>query len=178
MPHTTTSPRAELAAPTARGTVLVVDDEPTTARVVARYLERAGYRTSVASDGARAIEAAAAQPPDLAVLDVMLPQMGGLELMRRLRSEEPNRPAVILLSGRSAVADRIFGLRAGADDYLAKPFSPAELVARVDAVMRRAGPVEAPEGELDFGDLRIDPRGRRVIAAGAEVQLTMREFEL
>jgi DNA-binding response OmpR family regulator len=160
-----------------RGSVLVVDDEPTIADVVARYLQRAGYATSVASDGARAMAAAAELRPDLVVMDVKLPRVDGIEVMRRLRSEDRARPAVILLSGRSDVTDRIAGLRSGADDYVVKPFAPAELVARVDAVLRRVdtGPAEPV---LEFDDLRIDLGGRRVFVDDAEVQLTQREFEL
>jgi DNA-binding response OmpR family regulator len=110
-------------------------------------------------------------------MDVKLPRVDGIEVMRRLRSEDRARPAVILLSGRSDVTDRIAGLRSGADDYVVKPFAPAELVARVDAVLRRVdtGPAEPV---LEFDDLRIDLGGRRVFVDDAEVQLTQREFEL
>ncbi|HEY6398735.1 MAG TPA: response regulator, partial [Solirubrobacteraceae bacterium] len=120
-----------------RGTVLVVDDEPTITEVVARYLERAGYRTRVAADGPRAIEMATSQRPDLVLLDLMLPGLDGLEVMRRLRELDRDRIAVILLTAKGDESDRVIGLRLGADDYVVKPFSPAELVARVDAVLRR-----------------------------------------
>ena len=120
-----------------RGSVLVVDDEPTIAEVVSRYLERAGYRTRVAADGVQAIEAAADLRPDLVVLDLMLPRIDGLEVMRRLREHGRDRIAVILLTAKGEESDRVIGLRLGADDYVVKPFSPAELVARVDAVLRR-----------------------------------------
>jgi DNA-binding response OmpR family regulator len=162
----------------ARGSVLVVDDEPTVAEVVSRYLKRAGYATETASDGARAVQAAAALRPDLVVLDLTLPRIDGLEVMRRLRTEDRTRPAVILLTGRAAESDRIGGLRLGADDYVVKPFSPAELVARVDAVMRRTDVQPEHQVPLDFGDLSLDPAARTVTVRGEEVHLTHREFDL
>jgi DNA-binding response OmpR family regulator len=161
-----------------RGSVLVVDDEPTIAEVVSRYLERAGYRTRIAADGAEAIEAAAEQRPDLVVLDLMLPRIDGLEVMRRLREQGADRIAVILLTAKGEESDRVIGLRLGADDYVVKPFSPAELVARVDAVLRRIDTSPATQEPLEFDGLSIDPGGRRVIAGGEEVLLTQREFEL
>jgi DNA-binding response OmpR family regulator len=167
------------AAAGSRGSVLVVDDEPTVAEVVARYLQRAGYVTEIASDGAMAMDAAAELHPDLIVLDVKLPHIDGLEVMRRLRGEDSWRPAVILLSGRSGELDRIIGLRSGADDYVVKPFSAAELVARVDAVLRRAEPRAAEHAEpMQFGELCIDPSARRVVVRGAEVRLAQRELDL
>jgi two-component system, OmpR family, response regulator ResD len=162
----------------ARGTVLVVDDEPTIAEVVARYLERAGYRTRIAGDGPAAIEAAAAQRPDLVVLDLMLPGVDGLEVMRRLREQDSDRIAVILLTAKGEESDRVIGLRLGADDYVVKPFSPAELVARVDAVLRRVDTAPAPEAKIELSDMTIDPGARRVIVRGEEVQLTQREFDV
>jgi DNA-binding response OmpR family regulator len=161
-----------------RGSVLVVDDEPTIAEVVARYLERAGYRTRIAADGAAAIEAAANQRPDLVVLDLMLPRIDGLEVMRRLREQDRERIAVILLTAKSEEADRVIGLRLGADDYVVKPFSPAELVARVDAVLRRIDTSPEQEATIELGDLRIDPAARRVFVRGEEALLTQREFDL
>jgi DNA-binding response OmpR family regulator len=161
-----------------RGSVLVVDDEPTIAEVVARYLERAGYRTRVAADGVAAIEAAARQRPDLVVLDLMLPRMDGLEVMRRLREQDRERIAVILLTAKGEEADRVIGLRLGADDYVVKPFSPAELVARVDAVLRRIDTSPEQEMRIELGDLEIDPAARRVFVRGEEALLTQREFEL
>ncbi|MBA2512784.1 MAG: response regulator transcription factor [Solirubrobacterales bacterium] len=165
-----------------RGTVLVVDDEKTIAEVVARYLERAGYSTHVAGDGARALQIAAEVRPDLVVLDLMLPGLDGLEVMRRLRAADSSDPrgriAIILLTARGEESDRVIGLRLGADDYVVKPFSPAELVARVDAVLRRAQ--AAPErGEtVEIGPLRIDPGARRAFVRGEEALLTQREFDL
>ncbi len=161
-----------------RGSVLVVDDEPTIAEVVARYLDRAGYETSVAHDGTQALACAAHTRPDLVVLDLMLPGIDGLEVMRRLRDRDPAPIGVILLTARGEESDRVIGLRLGADDYVVKPFSPAELVARVDALLRRIEPVPEREPPLVFGELQIDPAARRVLRDGQEVELTQREFEL
>src|SRR5918999_6071968 len=137
--------------------VLVVEDEPTIADVVSRYLARAGYATRAAGDGLEAVAAVAARRPDLIVLDIMLPGLDGLEVMRRVRSDGGRPVGVILLTAKGDEHDRIAGLRLGADDYVAKPFSPAELVARVDAVLRRTQPRDEGEPPLISGDLRIDP---------------------
>jgi two-component system, OmpR family, response regulator ResD len=162
-----------------RRTVLVVDDEPTIAEVVARYLERAGYDAATAGDGLEAIRLAGELRPDLVVLDVMLPEIDGLEVLRRLRERDGARTPVILLTAKGEHDDRIAGLRSGADDYVVKPFSPRELVARVEAVLRRVDPPPpAQEQPLRFGALEIDARGRRVTLDGADVQLSQREFEL
>jgi two-component system response regulator ResD len=160
----------------ARGSILVVDDEPTITDVVSRYLERAGYSTRVAGDGADALRIAGESRPDLVVLDLMLPGMDGLEVMRRLREHEG--VSVILLTAKGEHADRIIGLRRGADDYVVKPFSPAELVARVDAVLRRVDNPPQLEEPIAFDDLELDPVARRVTVRGQEVQLTVREYEL
>jgi len=165
-------------AGTQRGSVLVVDDEPTIGEIVCRYLRRAGYETRVALDGPEAVAAAAEHDPDLVVLDLMLPGLDGLEAMRRIRANSTRRPAIIMLTARGEESDRIIGLRLGADDYIVKPFSPAELVARVDAVLRRVDTVPEHEPPLRFDDLVIDPAARRVEVAGAELLLTQREFEL
>jgi two-component system, OmpR family, response regulator ResD len=161
-----------------RGSVLVVDDEPTIAEVVARYLNRAGYATRVAANGRQALDVAASQRPDLVVLDLMLPGIDGLEVMRRLRDQDRDRVAVILLTAKGEESDRVIGLRLGADDYVVKPFSPAELVARVDAVLRRLEPVPDPEPPLRFDGLEIDRAGHRVLRDGEQVELTQREYEL
>jgi DNA-binding response OmpR family regulator len=146
--------------------------------VVSRYLERAGYRTQVAEDGLQAIETAASQQPDLVVLDLMLPGLDGLEVMRRLREQRHDRIAVILLTAKGEESDRVIGLRLGADDYVVKPFSPAELVARVDAVLRRVENSAVPAAPLELSDMTIDPAARRVFVRGEEVQLTQREFDV
>jgi two-component system response regulator ResD len=161
-----------------RGSVLVVDDEPTIGEVLARYLDRAGYEARIARDGRRALEMAAERRPDLVVLDLMLPGVDGLEVMRRLREANHGQMAVILLTAKGEESDRVIGLRLGADDYVVKPFSPAELVARVDAVLRRVEIAPEQEEPLEFDGLRIDPGARRVFVGSDEAQLTQREYDL
>lgn len=161
-----------------RGKVLVVDDEPAIADIVSRYLERAGYRTTVARTGQDALGQADAARPDVVVLDLMLPDMDGLEVMRRLRRDGQRRGAIILLTARGEESDRVIGLRLGADDYVVKPFSPAELVARVDAVLRRIEPIPEREPPLVFEGIRIDPGARQVQRDGHPLELTAREFDL
>jgi two-component system response regulator ResD len=162
----------------ARGSVLVVDDEPTIAEVVARYLERAGYRTRVAATGPQALEMVARQRPDLVVLDLMLPGIDGLEVMRRLRQPEGRPIATILLTAKGDESDRVIGLRLGADDYVVKPFSPAELVARVDAVLRRVDTNATSPEPIELLDMTIDAAARRVFVRGEEASLTQREFDV
>jgi two-component system, OmpR family, response regulator ResD len=177
MPSPSDKP-AEAAAKTA--TVLVVDDEPTIVEIVGRYMERAGFETYTAPDGYKALDAATAHRPDLVVLDVMLPGIDGIEVMERLQ-ERPGPPiAVILLTARGEESDRLVGLRNGADDYVVKPFSPAELVARVEAVLRRIAPPVAREDmpPIVHGPLRVEPASRRVSLDGEEISLTQREFDL
>ncbi len=159
-------------------TVLVVDDEPTIVEIVARYMERAGYETHQAGDGPEALRLAELHRPDLVVLDLMLPGLDGLEVMRRLHERPGRRIAVILLTARGEESDRLVGLRDGADDYVVKPFSPAELVARVDAVLRRVAPPVAEEPPIEHGPLRLEPATRRAFLDGEELALTMREFDL
>jgi DNA-binding response OmpR family regulator len=162
----------------ARAKVLVVDDEPAIADIVSRYLHRAGYDTAVAATGKDALGHAESERPDVVVLDLMLPDIDGLEVMRRLRREYRERAAIILLTARGEESDRIVGLRLGADDYVVKPFSPGELVARVDAMLRRIEPVGELQPPLRFDGLEIDPAGRRVRRDGEQVELTVREFDL
>ena len=162
-----------------RGRILVVDDEPTIGEIVARYLQRAHYETRIAGDGHAALARASTWHPDLVVLDLMLPGLDGLEVMRLLRDIGGPRVAIILLTAKGEETDRIDGLRLGADDYVVKPFSPAELVARVDAVLRRNDVRDdGPEPPLHFGELEIDLAGRRVLVGGEDVVLTQREFDL
>jgi DNA-binding response OmpR family regulator len=161
-----------------RGEILVVDDETTIGDVVSRYLERAGYATRVAADGDRALALHDERAADLVVLDLMLPGIDGLEVMRRIRKDRTRRTAIILLTAKGEESDRIVGLRLGADDYVVKPFSPAELVARVDAVLRRVDPEPDFEPPLEFGGLRIEPAARKVLMDGEECALTVREYEL
>jgi DNA-binding response OmpR family regulator len=159
--------------------VLVVDDEPTVRDVVSRYLELGGYRVAVAGDGQEALRLALSTqaPPDLVVLDLMLPGMDGLEVCRRLRASAPI--PIVMLTARGHEADRIVGLELGADDYVVKPFSPRELVARIRSVLRRArGDPAAQQGRVYAGDVMIDPATREAEVAGHPVALTAREFEL
>lgn len=161
-----------------RGRVLVVDDEPTIGDILSRYLRRAGYQTELAASGEDALRSATTARPDLVVLDLMLPDIDGLEVMRRLRQHDREHTAIILLTARGEASDRVIGLRLGADDYVVKPFSPAELVARVDAVLRRLAPAPEREDTMTFDGLEIDPAGRRVRLDGQPLALTQREFEL
>jgi DNA-binding response OmpR family regulator len=160
--------------------ILVVEDDPTVAEVVARYLERDGFEVETVEDGITALEMSAASPPDLMILDLMLPGLDGLEIFRRLRSFAPL--PVIMLTARGDENDRVMGLELGADDYVGKPFSPRELTARVKSVLRRAegGSSLSPgEGQvLAASDLVVDPSSRDVRVAGQPVSLTVREFEL
>jgi DNA-binding response OmpR family regulator len=163
------------------GSVLVVDDEPTIVEVVGSYLERAGFAVERAMDGPEALRLAELHRPDLVVLDVMLPGLDGIEVLRRLHERPGKRVAVILLTARGEESDRLVGLRHGADDYVVKPFSPAELVARVETVLRRVSPPpaeEAAEPPIERGPLRVEPASRRAFLDGDELDLTMREFDL
>ena len=155
--------------------VLVVDDEPIVRDVVVRYLQHEGYETLEAGDGLHAQELLRKHEPSLVVLDLMLPGLDGLELCRwiRARSELP----VIMLTARAEEADRIVGLELGADDYLTKPFSPAELVARVKAVLRRTDGAPAPE-VVQAGRVAIDVGRREVRVDDGTVELTTKEFDL
>ncbi|MFE3165726.1 response regulator transcription factor [Streptomyces sp. NPDC059224] len=162
------------AAPVA-ARVLVVDDDPTVAEVVTGYLDRAGYLVDHADDGPTALTRAAAHWPDLVVLDLMLPGMDGLEVCRRLRGRAS--VPVIMLTARGDEDDRILGLEVGADDYVTKPFSPRELVLRVESVLRRARPAPAAHSFSTAG-LTLDPGARRVTRNGTELAVTLREFDL
>ena len=161
-----------------RGSVLVVDDEPTIAEVVARYLERAGYHTAIAHDGDQALACADRRRPDLVVLDLMLPGVDGLEVMRRLRAEVPG-VCVLFLTARDAVEDRVAGLTAGGDDYVTKPFSLEEVLARLRGLLRRANLAKtSSEGALTVADLTMDEDAREVRRGGELIDLTATEFEL
>ena len=160
--------------------VLVVDDDPTVSDVVRRYLERAGFDVALAADGHGALRAAADVRPDLVVLDLMLPGLDGLEVCRRLRATDSDLP-IVMLTALGDEGDRVAGLSMGADDYVAKPFSPRELVLRVQSVLRRATrPAEAAADPvvLRDGDLVVDVARRVVTLAGEVLALTVREFDL
>ncbi len=159
-------------------TILVVDDEPSIVEIVSLYLQRAGYEVQVAHDGKKALEMMVQKMPDLVVLDLMLPEVDGLEITRRVRAEGDT--PIIMLTARREEADRIVGLEMGADDYVVKPFSPQELVSRVRAVLRRAQvtPVEEEKQALTFSGLTINPNTRLVTLAQQEIALTAKEFDL
>jgi DNA-binding response OmpR family regulator len=161
--------------------ILVVDDDPTVSEVVTGYLERAGFAVDRAADGPQALRLAAGRRPDLVVLDLMLPGMDGLEVCRRLRAGEAPPVPVIMLTARGDEDDRILGLEVGADDYVTKPFSPRELVLRVESVLRRGGAAagERRAGpELAAAGIVLDPAARRAVKDGRELALTLREFDL
>jgi two-component system response regulator ResD len=159
-------------------TVLVVDDEPMVVEVVARYLTREGYRVVTATDGGAALERMNDSRPALVVLDLMLPVIDGLEVARRIRAL--GSTPIIMVTARGEEVDRIAGFDIGADDYIAKPFSPRELVARVRAVLRRSydGAGVAPRQRLSFEGVVVDPLSRTATVSGQPVDLTAREFDL
>ncbi len=159
--------------------ILVVDDDPHIRDVVAYALERAGFSVRSVRDGRAALAEVDRRAPDLVVLDVMMPELDGLEVCRRIRSK--GRLPIVFLSSRDEELDRVLGLEMGGDDYLTKPFSTRELVARIKAVLRRSAPLdedEAAEPVLEVGSIRLDPPARRVFVDGDEVTLTATEFEL
>jgi two-component system alkaline phosphatase synthesis response regulator PhoP len=156
--------------------ILVVDDEPKIIKLARDYLEKAGYQVLAAGDGVTALQMARGEHPALVVLDLMLPEMDGLDVCRALRRESD--VPIIMLTARSEEADRLIGLELGADDYITKPFSPRELVARVRAALRRVqGAVYTP-GVVRAGEIELDLAGHRLILAGAPVHLTRFEFAL
>ena len=158
------------------GSILVVEDEESIVELVRLYLTREGFRVNVARDGQEALEAARRLPPDLVVLDLMLPRVDGWEVCRRLRKES-NVP-VIMLTARDEDVDKIVGLELGADDYLTKPFNPRELVARVKAVLRRSEGGQDPDAAVEVANVRVDPQRREVTVGGEAVVLRGQEFEL
>jgi DNA-binding response OmpR family regulator len=167
------------------GRILVVDDDPTVADVVARYLLRDGHQVECVADGRVALSKAMENPPDLVVLDLMLPGMDGLEVCRRLRAASP--VPVVMLTALGEETDRLVGLETGADDYVTKPFSPRELALRVRSVLRRArgavgsagpAPASPARGPLRDGDLVVDVAAHEAKLRGAELSLTAREFDL
>lgn len=156
--------------------VLVVDDDPTIGDVVSRYLVQAGFDVAVRTDGVGGLELALADPPDLMVLDLMLPELDGLEVFRRVREVLPL--PVVMLTARGDETDRLIGLELGADDYITKPFSPRELVLRIQSVLRRTAPVLVLPELLRDGDLEVDLAAHQVRRAGVPLALTLREYDL
>jgi DNA-binding response OmpR family regulator len=159
--------------------VLVVEDDRDIADLVARYLQKSGFEVSVLSSGARALAAIVQQPPDVIVLDLMLPEVNGTEVCRSIRSNEKTASTpIIMLTARADEAERVAGLEMGADDYLTKPFSPNELVARVRALLRRAERRPVESSRVTYGPIQIDAERHTVVSNGAEVALTAKEFLL
>jgi two-component system alkaline phosphatase synthesis response regulator PhoP len=156
--------------------ILIVDDEPAIVRGLEDNLRFEGYETLAASSGEQGLARALAEAPDLVLLDVTMPGRSGWDVCRELRQRGLDVP-IIMLTARGEEADRVRGLELGADDYVTKPFSLRELLARVRAVLRRPGPRRKFE-ELAFGDVRVHRRGRRVTRAGREVRLTRKEYDL
>jgi len=160
-------------------TILVAEDDPDIAQLIVRYLQKAGWATHVTPSGSDALAYAKTRPVDLAVLDIMLPGLSGLELCRVLRSDPATAHLpIIMVTARAEESDRIMGLDLGADDYLPKPFSPNELVARVRALLRRARRGEPDDAVLTYGTLTMDLSRHTVVLDGHEVKLTAKEFML
>lgn len=158
-------------------TILVIEDEATIAASVAARLRREGYRVETAGDGPTGVEACRSLRPDIVILDVMLPGMDGLEVCRQIQRDRP--VPVLMLTARDDETDMLVGLGVGADDYMTKPFSPRELVARVKALLRRVDRLPAlPAAPVRSGDLEMDPAAREVRQAGDDVHLTRTEFDL
>jgi len=166
-----------VATPSTKRRVLVVDDEENVTHLVSSALRFDGFETVTSDNGASALASVAESDPDLIVLDVMMPGLDGLGVLQSLRSAGSQVP-VIFLTARDAASDRIGGLRAGADDYVVKPFSIEELLARVHAVLRRSAPDGARDGVLRIADLELDENSHEVTRGGVEVHLTATEFEL
>jgi DNA-binding response OmpR family regulator len=166
------------AAPEAPRRILIVDDEPVVVEVLQRYLVRDGFEVSSAADGSEALRIAERWAPDLIVLDLMLPVVDGLEVCRRIRQQ--SSVPIIMVTAKGEESDRIVGLEVGADDYVVKPFSPREIVARVRSVLRRSAvaPATQSAGVLRHGQLAVDANRRIVSLTGRELALTAKEFDL
>ena len=159
--------------------ILIVEDDHDIAALIAHYLEKAGYGAEVVADGGRALTAARETPPGLVILDLMLPGLNGLQICKALRADSRTAALpVIMLTARGEESERILGLDSGADDYIVKPFSPNELVARVRALLRRSSPNETREGILRCGPITVDVERHTVLDAGEHVRLTAKEFLL
>jgi two-component system, OmpR family, phosphate regulon response regulator PhoB len=162
-----------------RKRILVIEDDRDIIELVRYNLEKDSFQVATASDGAAGIAQLRKSPPDLLILDLMLPKLSGLEVCKEVRREAATaRLPIVMLTARGEEADRVVGLELGADDYVTKPFSPRELVARVKALLRRTEPTGADEKTIDFGPLRIDPAAYRVTRSGKAVMLSSLEFRL
>ncbi len=157
--------------------ILIVDDDDALADVVVGYLLRAGHTTRRVADGQAALDSVSDALPDLIVLDLMLPKVSGLEVCAKVRANHPDLP-VVMLTALAEAEDRIAGLEVGADDYVTKPFSPRELVLRIDSVLRRSGRAAPAPAIVTAGNLTVDTEARRAVRDGAELALTVREFDL
>ncbi|PWH15530.1 MAG: DNA-binding response regulator [Anaerolineae bacterium] len=157
-------------------TVLIVDDDPKLLKMLQRTLTYEGMNVLTASNGLEALEQVDAHAPDLLILDWMMPKMDGLTLLQQLRAEK-NRAPVLMLTARDAIENRVEGLESGADDYLVKPFAPAELVARVHALLRRVQPAQSDQ-PLTYADVRLDPLAREAWRGAEKLNLTLTEFNL
>jgi DNA-binding response OmpR family regulator len=157
-------------------TILVVDDEPEIVRLVRAYLEKAGFRVVTGSDGERGLHVARREKPDLVVLDLLMPRLDGLEFTRRIRQERD--VPIIMLTARAEETDRVVGLELGADDYVTKPFSPRELVARIRAVLRRSQAQSTPSPTLRAGPIALDRDAHIVTVHDQQVELTPTEFAI
>jgi two-component system, OmpR family, alkaline phosphatase synthesis response regulator PhoP len=159
--------------------ILIVEDDPDIAELVSRYLDKAGFKTERLASGRDALKHIALQPPDLVVLDLMLPHVDGLEICRVVRASEKTATLpIIMLTARGDESERIVGLELGADDYLAKPFSPSELVARVRALLRRTHRGPVPTRTMSYGPILVDTERHVVTASGQDIALTAKEFLL
>jgi DNA-binding response OmpR family regulator len=159
------------------GTILLVEDDPTISRGLTMNLGLEGFHAVAAADGEEALRLAQTQRPDLILLDLMLPKIDGLEVIRRLRAQNEEVP-IVVLSSKDDEADKVLALSLGADDYVTKPFGLAELIARIRAALRRRRRDRGNQSEAVFGHVRLDLAGRRILVAGAEVESTAKEFDL
>ena len=175
-PLSTSRDPSSTGSPRRRGHVLVVEDDPAIAHLLEEYLGREGFDVDTAADGERGVEVARDARPDVIILDLMLPGIDGIEVCRRVRAFSD--AYILILTARGEEVDRVIGLSVGADDYVVKPFSPRELSARVQALLRRPRHDQAPDHLRSFGDLVIDAAAREVTLAGAPVDLTRTEFDL
>ncbi len=166
-----------LTKDTATGRILVIDDEPSITELLQMSLGFEGYEVAVANSGRKGLESAAAFKPDLIVLDVMMPDLDGFDVLKRLRQERDLTP-VIFLTAKDALDDKVLGLRSGGDDYMTKPFSLAELSARVSSILRRSGAAPEKPSRMVFGDLILDEDTHEVVRTGRQIELTATEFKL
>lgn len=159
--------------------ILIIEDESNIAETIRYNLEKEGFHVLIASDGAKGLKLAQIELPSLILLDLMLPEIDGLEVCKLLKRENKTKQIpVIILTAKSQETDKVVGLELGADDYLAKPFSMRELIARVKAVLRRTQPVESEQELLACGELQVDLARRKILAKGKEIELTAKEFDL